>query len=67
MVEITLRKMRKFHSMTLMQLSSLSGISKTHICNVESGNSMPTIQTLCDIANALNVPMTDLFQEVNIH
>jgi transcriptional regulator with XRE-family HTH domain len=42
-------------------LAKLSGVSKTHIREVENGQSNPTIQVLCQLAKALQVPFTDLF------
>lgn len=61
MVKILLGQIRYDRHMTLLQLSKLSGISNAHICDIENGKSVPTINVLCAIARGLQVPVTDLF------
>lgn len=65
MVKILLGQIRYDRHITLLQLSMRSGVSKTHIREVENGQSVPTINVLCAIARALQVPVTDLFEDTN--
>lgn len=46
---------------TLKQLEQLSGISKSTIDNIENGVSCPTLLQLEQLAKALDVRITDLF------
>ena len=62
MVEFRLAEIRARQDIPLRTLEKLSGVSKTHIHNIESGNTMPTIDVLCKLASALHVPVTDLFR-----
>jgi len=53
---------RKLKKMTQLDLAEKSGISRTHMSNIEAPNS-PTalsIETLLDIADALEVPVSQL-------
>ena len=42
------------------KLSSLSNISKNSISAIERGESIPSIGTIEKLANALNMPVTEL-------
>ncbi len=42
------------------KLAELSDLSKTHIGDIERGTSVPSIETLNKIANALNVELVEL-------
>ena len=42
------------------KLSSLSNISKNSISAIERGESIPSIETIEKLANALNMPVTEL-------
>lgn len=48
--------------LTLKQLETLSGISKTCLNNIENGKTSPTLNELESIAIALDVRITDLFE-----
>ncbi|MCD8195833.1 MAG: helix-turn-helix domain-containing protein [Lachnospiraceae bacterium] len=53
---------RKLNGLTQMQLAERAGISRTHMSNIEAPN-MPTsisMDTLLDIADALNMPAAKL-------
>ena len=45
-----------------MELMNDSGISKTHIYEIERGNRIPTLITLEKLAKALNVRMCALYE-----
>ena len=65
MIKILLGKVRYDKHITLRQLAALSGIGKSELSNIETGKKIPTINTLCAIARALQVPVTDLFEDTN--
>lgn len=50
-----MRKLRHRLSMTLQQLSAVSGVSVGYLSQVERGNATPTLGTLTQIAQALEV------------
>lgn len=53
---------RKLKGLSQIQLAEAVGISRTHISNIEAPN-MPTsisLETLMDIADALEVPVESL-------
>ena len=47
--------------LTLMKLSKLTGISKTTLNDIENNKISPTIKQLENIAKALDIKITDLF------
>lgn len=49
-------------NISVRQLSLLSGVSKTHISEIERGNRIPTIEVLCRIAEGLMVRPEDLYE-----
>jgi len=51
---------RQQRGLTQEQLASKSGISKNGLWNYENNKRKPNIETLTDIAMALNVSMSDL-------
>lgn len=48
-------------NVSIRELAGLAGISKSQIQRIEAGTSNPTLRTMCQIAKALEVPVTDLF------
>lgn len=61
MIEVFTWQARTKRHLTLVQLESLTGISKTTLNDIENGKTSPTLRQLETIAAALNVKMTDLF------
>jgi transcriptional regulator with XRE-family HTH domain len=59
-MRILIREVRLTHNMTLRQLSKLSGVSKSHLDRIETGESDPTLNTLVKIAKALKVKPSTL-------
>jgi transcriptional regulator with XRE-family HTH domain len=49
--------------MTQSELHSLTGIVPFHISRVERGHTLPTLQTIEWLADALKVPVWNLFYE----
>jgi len=56
-------QIRKEKNMTQDELSALSGVSKRMIQNYIYGKSDPTLSKLKQIADALDVKVSDLFIE----
>jgi adenine-specific DNA glycosylase len=55
-----LRAARKSRSMSLVELSKRSGVSKLTIIKAESGRSIPQITTMSKLAEVLGIPLQDL-------
>jgi transcriptional regulator with XRE-family HTH domain len=58
-----LRKIRENRSLSLDQLSELTGVSKSMLRQIETGKSSPTIATIWKIANGLRVSFTALLRK----
>ena len=52
---------RKEQGMTQMQLAEKCGISRNYIQRIETASSSCTLDTLIDIAEALQIPIEKLF------
>ena len=53
---------RKEQGMTQMQLAEKADISKNHMHRIETAACSCTLDTLIDIAEALNIPLKKLFE-----
>ena len=62
MTEIKTRQIRLSKGFTTRQLAELSGISKSQITRIENNQQVPTIDTLCRIAEALGVPVESTYE-----
>jgi transcriptional regulator with XRE-family HTH domain len=56
-----LRQLRKDRKLTQEQLAELTSLSKDQISFLERGKSGTTLDTLAILAEALNIPVKDLF------
>ncbi len=61
-----LKKLRTDAQLTQQELGNIINVTKVSICNYESGNRMPSIETLVDICNLFKVDLdyligTDLY------
>ena len=63
-VEILVKEIRKKNRITLSQLSAKTGISVTHINDVENGLKEPGLSVLVRLSRALDVPITDLYKVI---
>ncbi|MGN0251984.1 MAG: helix-turn-helix domain-containing protein [Oliverpabstia sp.] len=52
---------RKKKNLSVRKLAEKSGVSKTHISDIENGNTHPTVYTLCLLSLALGVDPCSLF------
>ncbi len=55
-----IKRLRKIRNYSFDQLSSMTGVSKGMLAQIEKGSSSPTITTLWKIANGLQVSFTSL-------
>jgi transcriptional regulator with XRE-family HTH domain len=60
-VKVCIREMRLRKGLSLVELAEKSGVSKTHIADIETGKKIPGLQVLCQLADALGVDARDLF------
>lgn len=51
---------RKLRGMTKLELSKISGLSDSHISQIENGSRVPTIPTIMKLCVALDVSPSDL-------
>lgn len=61
-MKILLWDIRTRKKITLSKLAEKSGVSKSTIQRIESGETSPTITTLEKLAIALNVRISDLYE-----
>lgn len=63
MLGLTIAYYRKLRGMTQINLAERINVSRTHISNIEApnGNTSVSLETLFDIADALEIPVKDLF------
>jgi transcriptional regulator with XRE-family HTH domain len=58
-----IRQIRKRRGLSMRALAEGAGLSANAISKIERGASSPTVSSLRGIANALNIPLVDFFQE----
>ena len=61
MIEVYLWELRVLRKLTMSKLSTLCGLSKSTLSNIESGKTSPTLEQLETLARALNVGINDLY------
>lgn len=59
-IGMRVRTARIRKKMTQEQLASATGVGTTHISHIETGNTMPSLQLMIDIANTLECSMDEL-------
>lgn len=59
-IGIRIRDVRKTKKMTQEQLAEAAGVGVTHISHIETGNSVPSLQVMVDIINALGCSADEL-------
>ena len=60
-MEVYLSKVRREKGISLSALAEISGVSRSHIYNIETGSKRPTIPAMCKLAAALEVHCNELF------
>lgn len=56
---------RNKKQVSIYKLAKQSGISESHIRNLENGKKQPTINTLETLTNSLGIPLTEFFNTEN--
>lgn len=56
-----IKELRLSHGLTLDDLSKITGISTTHINDIENQYKMPSLQIVILLAKALHVDIKDLY------
>jgi len=57
-----LRNIRKRLGITQLELSKISGVSNTHISDIERGDSIPSLKTLLVLCDGLEIHISELFE-----
>lgn len=63
-IEILLKQIRQDKGMTLKKLSERSGVSTSHISDIENSFKMPSLIVVVKLAKALDVGVTDLYKVI---
>ncbi len=58
-----LKELREKHQLTQYRLAKLSGVSQSHISEIESGDKEPTTGTLMKICSAMGLTLAEFFAE----
>lgn len=61
MIRLFVDKIRIEKGMSIRELAKRAGIAKSYMQRIEAGESSPSLEVMCRIAKALDVPITDLF------
>ncbi len=57
----TIRALRREKGLSQEVLSGLAGIARTHLTMIETGTMKPNLETLCKLAQALDLRPSELF------
>ncbi len=60
---LKIRDVRKAQKLTQEDLAAAIGTSQSNVSEIEKGKHNPTLETLSKIADALKVPVADLFDQ----
>ena len=63
-VEILVKQIRMGQNMTLGKLADKSGISRTHINDIENNLKTPSLVVMIKLARALDVEITELYKVI---
>lgn len=61
MLKLYVDKVRIEKGVSIRELAARAKISKSHVQRIEAGETVPTLEVMCRIAWALDVPITELF------
>ena len=61
-IEILLKKVRNEKNITLNKLSEKSGVSTTHINDIENNLKEPSLSMMIRLAKALDVEISELYK-----
>ena len=61
-IEILIKKIRKDKKLTLKNLSKISGLSTTHINDIENNLKMPSLYTMIILSKSLKVDIRETYK-----
>jgi len=61
-IEILLKQVREKKKITLRKLSEKSGVSKTHINDIENSLKSPSLLVMVQLSKALDVDISELYK-----
>lgn len=62
-MDLRIKEILKEKKITAISLADTVGMAQPSMSNIVNGKVMPSVETLERIADALNVPFTDLFEQ----
>lgn len=62
-MELRIKEVLKEQGVTNIFLADKVGITRPNMSNIVNGKTKPSLETLEKIADALNVPITELFEQ----
>ncbi len=63
-IEILVKQIRTERNMTLGKLADKSGVSRTHINDIENNLKSPSLFVMIKLARALDVEITELYKVI---
>ena len=63
---VDLVALREERGLSQTAVSKRAGISRSALAKIESGRSVPTIETLLKLANSMKLPLTKFLQSVGL-
>ncbi len=63
MLGVNIKKFRQEKNYSVREFSSMTGISESHIKNLESAGASPSMNTIVKISNVLEIAIDDLLAE----
>lgn len=65
-VGVVIRRLRLKRSVSQEVISGLAGIARTHLTMIENGSKQPNLETLWKIAQALDMPASELIRLIEL-
>ncbi len=62
-MELRIKEVAKEKKVSISTLASMIGITQPNLSNIVNGKSKPSLETLEKIADALEIPITELFSK----
>lgn len=62
-MKLRIKEIAKEKKVSISSLASMVGITQPNLSNIVNDKSKPSLETLEKIANALDVPITELFSD----
>lgn len=62
-MELRIKDVLKEKKVTVVSLAGMIGITQPNMSNIVNGKSTPSLETLEKIANALEIDITELFEQ----